>query len=41
MVSTAGWESMNRAMLPILAGIAAVVLWYAWRRRAWRPAPIA
>ena len=33
MVSTAGWESMNRAMLPILAAIAAVVLWYAWRRR--------
>jgi MFS family permease len=33
MVSMAGWEAMNRAMLPILAAIAAVVLWYAWRRR--------
>jgi len=38
MVSTAGWETMNRAMLPILAAIAAVVLWYAWRRRVARPA---
>ena len=36
MVSTAGWEAMNRAMLPILAAMAAVVLWYAWRRRAVR-----
>jgi MFS family permease len=34
MVSTAGWEAMNRAMLPILAALATVVLWYAWRRRA-------
>jgi MFS family permease len=39
MVSTAGWEAMNRAMLPILAALATVVLWYAWRRRAVRPAP--
>jgi len=41
MVSTAGWETMNRAMLPILAAIAAVVLWYAWRRRLARPARVA
>ncbi len=39
MVSTAGWEAMNRAMLPVLAMIAAVVLWYAWRRRAMRSVP--
>jgi MFS family permease len=39
MVSTAGWEAMNRAMLPILVAMAAVVLWYAWRRRAVRSAP--
>jgi hypothetical protein len=39
MVSTAGWEAMNRAMLPILAALAIVVLWYAWRRRAVRLAP--
>jgi MFS family permease len=38
MVSTAGWEAMNRAMLPFLASVAAVVLWFAWRRRAVRPA---
>jgi len=38
MVSTAGWEAMNRAMLPFLASIAAVVLWFAWRRRTVRSA---
>jgi MFS family permease len=38
MVSMAGWETMNRAMLPVLAAIAGVVLWFAWRRRAIRPA---
>ncbi len=37
MVSTAGWEAMNRAMLPVLASIAVVVLWFAWRRRACGP----
>ena len=37
LVSTAGWEAMNRAMLPVLASIAVVVLWFAWRRRAVRP----
>ena len=41
MVSTAGWEAMNRAVLPVLATIAAAVLWYAWRRRAPRHAPAA
>jgi MFS family permease len=38
MVSTAGWEAMNRAVLPLLALIAAGVLWFAWRRRAVRAA---
>ncbi len=38
MVSTAGWEAMNRAMLPVLVAMAAVVLWFAWRRRVVRPA---
>jgi MFS family permease len=33
MVSTAGWETMNRAVLPFLAVIAASVLWLAWRKR--------
>jgi MFS family permease len=39
MVSAAGWEAMNRAVLPVLAAIAAAVVWFAWRRRALRPAP--
>ena len=40
MVSAAGWESMNRAVLPVLAAIAAAVVWFAWRRRrAFRTAP--
>jgi MFS family permease len=38
MVSTAGWETMNRAVLPFLALIAAAVLWLARRRRAARRA---
>jgi len=33
LVSAAGWEAMNRAVLPFLAVIAAAVLWYAGRRR--------
>ena len=37
MVSSAGWEAMNRAVLPFLAAIAVAVLWLALRRRA-RPA---
>jgi MFS family permease len=39
MVSAAGWEAMNRAVLPVLAAIAAAVGWFEWRRRALRPAP--
>jgi MFS family permease len=39
MVSAAGWEAMNRAVLPVLALIAAAVVWFAWRRRTLRPAP--
>jgi MFS family permease len=37
MVATAGWETMNRAVLPFLAAIAVAVFWLALRRRA-RPA---
>jgi MFS family permease len=36
MVTAAGWEAMNRAVLPFLALIAAGALWLAWRRRARR-----
>lgn len=32
LVSTTGWETMNRAMLPFLVLIAAAVLWLAGRR---------
>jgi hypothetical protein len=39
MVSAAGWDAMNRAVLPVLAVIAAAVMWFAWRRRTLRPAP--
>jgi len=40
MVSTAGWVTMNRAVLPLLGMIAMAVLWFGlWRRaRAARPA---
>jgi hypothetical protein len=38
LVSAAGWDAMNRAVLPFLAMIAAVVLWHARRRRVVRPA---
>ncbi len=37
MVSTVGWETMNRAMLPFLVLIAGAVVWLGWRRRT-RPA---
>jgi len=37
MVSTVGWETMNRAVLPFLVLIAAAVFWLGWRRRT-RPA---
>jgi len=33
MVSTAGWESMNAAALPIVTLIAGAALWLAWQRR--------
>jgi MFS family permease len=33
LVTAAGWETMNRAMIPLLALIAASVIWYALRRR--------
>jgi len=33
LVTTTGWETMNRAALPILATIAAAVLWLMWVRR--------
>jgi len=33
LVSAAGWEAMNWGVLPFLALIAAVVLWFARRRR--------
>ncbi len=38
MVSSVGWETMNRAVLPFLAVIATAVIWLALRRRT-RPAP--
>ena len=37
MVSRAGWEAMNEAVLPFLALIAAAVLWLAWQRRQRSP----
>jgi MFS family permease len=36
LVTTSGWETMNRAALPVLAIIAIATLWLAWLRR--RPA---
>jgi predicted MFS family arabinose efflux permease len=33
LVTTTGWETMNRAALPVLATIAAAALWLMWRRR--------
>ena len=33
LVSTAGWQAMNEAVLPLLAVIAAAVLWLAHLRR--------
>ncbi|HEY3531678.1 MAG TPA: MFS transporter, partial [Casimicrobiaceae bacterium] len=37
LVTTSGWETMNRAALPVLAVIAAATMWLAWMRRS-RPA---
>jgi MFS family permease len=39
LVTTSGWQTMNRAALPILAVIAAAVLWLMWVRRPARVAP--
>jgi len=41
LVSTSGWQAMNEAVLPLLAVIAAAVLWLAHlrRRKAARAAP--
>jgi MFS family permease len=33
LLSAAGWEAMNRGVLPFLALIAAVVIWHARRQR--------
>ena len=33
LVTTSGWETMNRAALPLLALIAIAVLWLMWARR--------
>ena len=33
LVTTTGWETMNRAALPVLAVIACATLWLAWVRR--------
>jgi MFS family permease len=33
LVTTSGWETMNRAALPVLAAIALAVLWLIWLRR--------
>ena len=38
MVSTVGWETMNRAVLPFLVLIAGAVVWLGFRRRARRAA---
>ena len=33
LVTTSGWETMNRAALPVLAVIAGAALWLGWQRR--------
>jgi MFS family permease len=33
LVSTAGWDTMNAAALPVVALIASAALWLAWQRR--------
>jgi predicted MFS family arabinose efflux permease len=40
LVTTSGWETMNRAALPVLVVIAAATMWLAWLRRS-RPAAAA
>ncbi|MDE2358337.1 MAG: MFS transporter [Betaproteobacteria bacterium] len=39
LVTTRGWDTMNRAALPVLAVIAAAALWLAWLRRRAPAAP--
>jgi len=39
LVTTTGWQTMNRAALPILAVIAVAVLWLMWMRRGPPVAP--
>ncbi|HEX8739420.1 MAG TPA: MFS transporter [Casimicrobiaceae bacterium] len=34
LVTSSGWDAMNRAALPVLALIAAMTLWLAWTRRS-------
>jgi MFS family permease len=40
LVTTTGWETMNRAAFPVLGLISAAALWLAWRRRR-SPAAVA
>jgi MFS family permease len=40
LVTTTGWETMNRAALPVLGVIAVATLWLGWLRRS-RPAAMA
>jgi MFS family permease len=37
-VTTAGWERVNLMALPLIAAVAAAVLWFALHQRAPRPA---
>ena len=39
LVSTAGWEAMNRGVLPLLGLIGAAVLWFMYLRRSKAAAP--
>jgi len=40
LVTTTGWETMNRAALPLCATIGVAVIWLIWIRRAARPAAV-
>jgi len=37
-VTTAGWERVNLMALPLIAAVAAALLWFALHQRAPRPA---
>ncbi|HMA31573.1 MAG TPA: hypothetical protein VKT00_07150 [Casimicrobiaceae bacterium] len=39
LVTGSGWETMNRAALPVLALIALAALWLSWQRRRGAAAP--